>query len=49
MPEKSKSHKSTEKLEVSQRKGSERGVNHLASYLSTKHDVSPWEGVFHAA
>ncbi|KAF3517721.1 hypothetical protein DY000_02060782 [Brassica cretica] len=49
MPEGSKSRKSTEKLEVSQRKGSERGVNHLTRYLSMKHDVSPQEGVFQAA
>ena len=36
MPEGSKSHKSTEKLEVSQCMSSERGVNHLISCLSTQ-------------
>ena len=49
MPEGSKSRKSTEKLEVSQRKGSKLGVNNLLIYLSTKHDPSPQEGMFHAA
>ncbi|KAF3526636.1 hypothetical protein F2Q69_00048285 [Brassica cretica] len=36
MPERSKSRKSTEKLEVSQRKGSERGVNHLTRFLTSE-------------